>query len=249
MSAAWLLPSTDRVELDGRAMRLAAALAAVVVRPLDHLDGSATRMPGLSAETLSRVSAHPAFRAPINRAVSRELRLGGIDLGRDVVERLRSSPFTRLAALIVSQPMARLREAATLVAAAILHRRVVGLVLRSDRERSRMILGETAFRIAIQEAPLLHAPLAELDAGSDGAAALARTLTPDESRSEVVAFGARVLGRFVITKEPALRHVFDARWPAAIAAGGPGGALPEVACEHILRLLRRRLDSWAAIIG
>lgn len=249
MSAALVLPPTERVEPDGRAMRLAAALAAVIVRPLDHLDGTAIRMAGAPAEALSRIARHPAFRAPVNRAVSRELRFGGIDLGRDIVERLRSSPFTRLSALLVSQPMASLREAATLVAAAILHGRVVGLVLRADRERSRAILGETGFRVAIQEAPLLHAPLADLDTGSSGAAALSRTLAVEDSRTEVAAFGAGVLGRFVATREPALRELFEARWPAGVAAGTFGGPLPDVACEHILRLLRRRLDSWAAIIG
>lgn len=249
MSAALLLPTAERVELDGRAMRLAAALAAVIARPLDHLDGTAIRMPGLPAEALGRIARHPAFRAPVNRAVSRELGLGRIDLDRDIVERLRSSPFTRLSALLVSQPMASLREAATLVAAAILHGRVVGLVLRADRERTRAILGETGFRVAIQEAPLLHAPLADLDAGSSGAAALSRMLPIEESRVQVAAFGAGLLGRFVATREPALRELFEARWPAGIAAGTVGGALPEVACEHILRLLRRRLDSWAAIIG
>lgn len=235
--------------VEARSLRLVGALASVIARPLDHLDPSAIDLPPIPGADLSRLGAHPAFRTPFNRALSRDLRLGEAPLDAAFVARLSSSPHVRLSALVATQPLARVREAALLLAAVILHRRVIGLVLRTDRDRVRVALGEAGFVVAVQEAPLLHPQLAELDIGAAGATALAPGLDPEVARTRLTGVGLRALSRFVAAQAPALRTLFEHRTPPAPGGKTSEGAFSEGICEHVVKLMRRRMDGWTAIIG
>ena len=53
-----------------RDLKLAAQLAAVFVRPLDVFDDNAGRLEPFTARETRAIAAHPAFRAPFNRALA-----------------------------------------------------------------------------------------------------------------------------------------------------------------------------------
>ncbi|WP_187371583.1 hypothetical protein [Methylobacterium oryzihabitans] len=234
-----------------RAARLAAALAGVIARPLDHLDGAAAAASAAAAlaplpvSDVAALAARPAFRRPLNRAASRGLGLHALPLDAAFLARLAAAPRTRLAALLATQPAGPLGEAARLAAAAVLHRRVTGLVLRTDRARIRTALGESGFAVAVHEAPLLHADLAELDDGG-GAAAFAADLDPEAARAHLAGTGLGLLARFLAAVEPGLAALFRHRLPPGAEPRDP---LPGSACDHLTRLLRRRMDPWTALIG
>ncbi|WP_298959704.1 hypothetical protein [uncultured Methylobacterium sp.] len=230
-----------------RASRLAAALAGVIARPLDHLDAAAAAgaLAPLPASAVAALAARPAFRRPLNRAASRSLGLHALPLDAAFLARLAAAPRTRLAALLATQPTGPLGEAARLAAAAVLHRRVTGLVLRTDRARIRTALGEAGFAVAVHEAPLLHADLAEIDDGG-GAAAFAADLDPEAARAHLAGTGLSLLARFLAAVEPGLAALFRHRLPPG---ADPGEPLPGSACDHLTRLLRRRMDPWTALIG
>lgn len=231
-----------------RALGLAAQIAARLVRPIGHFAPGACPLPPLEPDALTALAAHPAFGVPVQRAASRALapEAAGIDAG--LIRRLREAAATRLAALLVVQPLPVLHEAARLLAGAILHRRILALVLKADRERLQAALGPAAFRVATQEAALLHAGLAEAAEPAAQAACLAAG-SPDATRGAVVALGLGTLGRFAAAAEPALGRLVALRLGAepGILTGPP--PLGPGACEHVVRLLRRRMDAWSPIIA
>lgn len=238
MTAA-LAPSADLV-----ALRLAAQIAARLVRPVGHVDPDLCALPPLAGPAVAAACANPAFRAPLNRAVARALRPDAAGIDAACLARLRTSPRTRLAALLVAEPEPVLHAAALRVAAAVLHPRIVTLVLRSERERVRAALGEAAFLVATQEAPLLHGPLAGIaGAGSDILG------EPEALRARLVRLGLETLARFVGAVEPALAAIFRWRLPAPAGGAGQAAPLDPGMCDHIVRLLRRRMDAWSPIIA
>lgn len=242
---------------EGLAAHLLAQVAATLARPLDHLDlarclsasGLADLPPSLSAG-LTTLASIPVFRGPLNRAVARALGFDALPLGPTFIERIASSARTRVCVLLISQPMALVRDAAAQVAATILHRRIVGLVFKTDRDRLRAALGDGTVQLASHEALLLHAPLIELDDTSHGADVIGDLSVEPDTRARFVRFGARMLTRFITLTEPALANVFDLRWSAEETMSDPAPArMTDEHCIHIVRLLRRRLSAWAAIIG
>lgn len=240
MTAA-LAPTADLV-----AMRLSAQLAARLVRPVGHVDPGLCALPPLTGSAVAAACAHPAFRVPLGRAVARALRPDAAGIDAACLARLRTSPRTRLAVLLVAEPAPVLHEAALRLAAAAYHRRIVNLVLKSERERVRTALGEGAFLIATQEAPLLHGPLAGIAGAEDGLPA-----APDAEalRARLVEHGLGAFARFIDAVEPALAAVFRWRLPPAEDAPERAAPLDAGVCDHIVRLLRRRMDAWSPIIA
>ncbi len=229
---------------------LAARLAAVIARPIDH--ALALDYPGspLSAAPLAALARHPAFHGPLNRALSRHLRLGGTEVTPEVLARIASSRDTRLCVLLASQPMALVREAAAALGAAILHREVVRVVMKADRDRVRAVLGEAGFQVATQEAALLHAPLAGLCPPGAGASVLEAGVETAAARGALAGLGLGALAGFVELVEPGLAPLLRRRIDAAPEPAAPrAGLLTQEHGDHIVRLLRRRIGAWSALIG
>jgi hypothetical protein len=239
--------------VDRRTVDVAARLATVLARPLDVFDQGAGRLEPLAAAEARAAAAHPAFRAAINRAVAGTLRLGEIAIDRTQLHRLTTSARGRTAVLLVSEKFDIVRSAAMQVGAAILHKRVLKFTLKADRMRIRTILGDDAYRVATQEAPLLHAVLAELDAGLPEAGnILGRDTNVDEASAQFTDFGLQALRGFVVCVEPALSPLMIHRWPSACDADARRclvRPLGDTHCDHIVRLIRRRLQPWSAFIG
>lgn len=232
-----------------RAFQLVAELCARLVRPIGHFDAGACALPPLTPASLAAMVGHPAFRVPLNRAAARTLAPAAAGLDAAFVRRLHTGTRTRLATLLVTQPHPRLDEAALLLAATVLHRQVVEIVLKADRERVQAALGPVAFLVATREAPLLHRPLTDIAEGSVALVTLARAESP-QARAGLIELGLRVLGRFVATVEPALASLFERRLIGPRPSDDrPAPGLGEAQCDHIVKLLRRRMDAWSPIIA
>jgi hypothetical protein len=242
---------------DGRATRtpplaLAMRIARVLLRPSDFVDESRLQLGAFGPPEVKRMVANPAFRAPVNRVLAAALGFRDVDVGCDALARLSSSPSSRLALLIVTEPMDLVARAAATLAAAVLSKRVLQSVLRTDRFRTKEILGEQEFHVATHEAPLLHQPLVELDLGAADAGGLAREGEVAERRAQFIAFGHCVLGRFLDSSEPIYGEFFAQRLPADVGYAQRGrwvGSLGKNHCGHVVKLVRRRLLTWSATIG
>lgn len=229
---------------------MAARLASVLARPLDHgIAPAAAEAAALDAAAWSGLVRHPAFNGPLNRAVARRLDLHAFDLPSDIAARWSGSARSRLCLLLVTEPVAAVRDAARWVAAAALHKAAVRIVLKADRERLRDVLGPDGFAVATQESLLLHAPLAEL--GS--AATLGRVLAPGRdvaaARDGTADFGLGILAGLVALVEPSLAGLFRLLHPASAAEGERLGGVTESHVDHIQRLLRRRVAGWSTLIA
>ena len=235
---------------DARALSLAARLARVILDPFLAIEDASVTLSPLPREFVERMTKHPSFAKPVRRAASSALGLDTLTLSRDFFERLTDKPSSRLCILLVTEPADAVRATGLDLAAAILHRRIVGLVLKGDRARVRTALGDESFQLATQEASMLHSCLAEIDKSAHRNAAF------DESAGEgaadfFVSFGLAAYRRFIETCEPQLRELFDLRWPAlkTFPAVRSIGYFAEAHCDHLVKLLRRRAPSWSAIIG
>lgn len=222
--------------------RLAAALAARLVRPVGHFAASAQPWPPVSGEALRALAADPAFGPPIQRAAAAALMpMPAVD--EALLGRLDQSAAARLAILLVVEPEPALREAARLLAGVILHRSILAAVLKADRERLRAAFGAAAFDVATREAALLHASMADLVDGPAQGACLAGG-DPEAVRAAATRLGLSILRRFAGTTAPGLGALLALRFP-----GEAGAPLDPEACDHIVRLMRRRMDAWSPIIA
>jgi hypothetical protein len=238
-------------EVVQRDLALAAQLAAVFVRPLDVFDEHAGRLEPFTATETRTIASHPAFRAPLNRALTKAMGLSDVAIGREQLDRLRTDHALRCAVLLVSQSMDLVRQAAEIVGAAVLHKRALKLTLKAELARIREILGPTGFEIATHEAPLLHGALAELDAAADPKI-FDPAASAAEGRKHLIDFGLQILCGFVGRAAPALAELMTHRCQSDIdrqARGHAPGPLGALHCDHIVRLIRRRLPPWSAIIG
>lgn len=232
-------------------LEAAVRLAGAILRPVDAL--SPERLPALSMapSELGALAGHPAFRGPVNRAVARSIGLTGVTVGAATLDRIGRDPRSRLALLFVTEPPAMLRRAAQVLAAAILHRRLAGLVLKSDRQRARDALGPEGFDVASHEAPVMLARLVDLDLLPTPSGILT---DPAEPGSAVPAerFGLRAIGRYVEAVEPELLPVHRTRQGEDDEIAGSRMPVASVGPAHadlILKLMRRRLQPWSAHIG
>lgn len=236
--------AADRAADDATgSLEAAVRLAHVLCRPLDHCADAMLPTLPLPPSELRALAAHPAFHGPVNRAVAEAQGIGRIGLDGDVLARLSDRPLGRLALLVVTEPAARVETAARLLAAAVLHKRLAGLVFKADRQRAREVLGEAGFTLATSEAAVMHARLAELDA----VPAQRSDIAALESAEAVLRFGYALLERTVATVEPQLAAFFRIRFGSF--AGEPVGTVTAAHGEQILKLLRRSVASWQARIG
>lgn len=227
------------------ARRLAAALAGALARPVDTFDPGHLQLGPLGGAALVRAAAAPHFTAPLNRAVARELGFADLPLDDGFLGRLGSRPRTRLAALLVTEPLPAVAGAALLIASAVLHRPIVAVVMGAQRALLRAALGEVPFEVATREALLLHAPLVA-PAGEETLGDLS-----DETalREGLLRRGARFLREAADHAEPALAGLFARRFPPGTLDAAPGRPLAEQSIDHALKLLRRRMPAWAASIA
>lgn len=232
-------------------LEAAVRLAGTILRPLDRI--ATERLPTLPVppSELVALAGHPAFRGPVNRAVARTIGFTDLPVGTATLGRLGRDPRSRLALLFVSEPPALLRRAAQILAAAILHRRLAGLVLKADRQRVRDALGAEAFDVASHEAPVMLGRLVELDALPTPSGILT---DPVETGTAAPAerFGLRAIGRYVEAVEPELLSVHRARHDENDEIAGsrmPVGSVGPAHADLILKLMRRRLQPWSAHIG
>jgi len=231
----------DRVSAAGP-HRLAAALAARLVRPIGHFPATVHPLPPLAEGVLRALAADPAFGPPIQRAAATSL-TPPLSIDGALLGRFHASAAARLAALLVVEPESTVKEAACLLAGVILHRGILAAVLKADRDRLRAAFGPAAFDVATREAALLHASLADIvDAPAQGTCLAGAD--PEAVRAAATRLGLATLRRFTDTTEPVLGALLALRFP-----GGGGVPLGPEACDRIVRLMRRRMDAWSPIIA
>jgi hypothetical protein len=237
---------------DPRSLAFAVRIARLLLQPSEFVDDFYLRLGPLEAPQLKQLATHPGFRTPVNRALAAALGLDATDFDRDTIARWSSAPRSRLAVLFTAEPIDDVGRVALSIAAAVLSKRVLRLVLKSDRQVVRETLGEEDFQVATREAPLLHFALAELDLGAADLELLLRTGELAERRRRLVAFGFGVVGRFLDATEPVLADLFANRIHPDLGYGSRDrsiGRLGDTHCEQVLRFVRRRHRSWADIIG
>ena len=237
--------------LDMKAMGLAARLASSILNPVNHVDETRCAIGALPPSVVKRLAADPSFGRPINRALLKELALDAINLDPALFERLPVNLRSRLALKLVTTTAQEVGAAALLTATCVMHRRVTGLVMKSDRSRFVAVVGEAAFEVATREVPILHSSLADLDK-SDGvwvgcfdgdAAQMQRGLTQ---------FGLQVLCAFVDAVEPDLSQLFLLRYPEDFRLANRRqsvGEFRDVHLDQLAKLLCRRMETWTDIIG
>lgn len=232
-------------------LEAAVRLASAILRPLDVVAAEHLPAMPIPSSELGTLAGHPAFRGPVNRAVARAIGLTDLALGAATLQRLGRDPRSRLALLFVTEPPAMRRRAAQILAAAILHRRLAGLVLKTDRQRARDALGPEGFDVASHEAPVMLGKLVELDTLPTPSGILTDPVEPGTT-APAERFGLRALGRYVEAVEPELLPVHRARHAEDDEIAGsrmPVGAVGPAHADLILKLMRRRLQPWSAHIG
>lgn len=229
---------------------LAARLAQSILRPLCAAgtgDDAATGLGDLDARTLTAMRAlavHPGFNGPLNRAAAQLSGLGDIVFDAHDLLRVGRSQASDCALFLATAAPALLDQAALHLGAIALHRQLVGLALKRDREALQRLLGEDTYHVATREAPVLYSAFASLDDGSF-------TVTPaaiaDERRMAlaIAAVGRRVLHGFVAATEPTLTPLLamrNGRQPA-------GAPMTDRHLTQIAKLLHRRYGPWSPITG
>lgn len=183
---------------------------------------------------LSPLLGHAAFRPALAALAARPL-----ELSSDDITRLSAREDGRLALLVASEPDAQVASAARLAATAALHKSIVRLGLKAERQHAQAVLGAEGFRFATQEAPTLHSSLAVLEDSPKIWRSIA-TAELATASSLFEDFGRQILFSFVATVAP----VLVACLPAA-----PKTLLAEARIPDIVKLMRRRNPAWAPIIA
>lgn len=240
-------PATDQ-----RSLELAARLAGAILRPIKQVDDSFLRLAPLTAQHVRAASALPAFASAINRAVRSDIESRGLALPRDFGRRLADRSSSRLAVLLVTEPIELINRAARMLAGAILHRQVLALMLKDQRAAARAVMGEEAFLAATQEVPMLNPSLGLLDKGRLKIQSLIQPDIAEAQKMRFLAFGGEALCRFTDTAEASLSSFFACRLPPAARPDDSSRAIAgmtEGQCTHVIKLLRRRLPEWADFIS
>ena len=238
--------------IDSRRLDLAVRIAALLTRPIAAIDDASCRVMTLGPAQVRAMAGHPAFCAPLNRAVAESIGFATAPIDDGMLFRLASSASSRLAAIMVTAPMAEVTHTAWVLAAAVLSRRVRTLMLKADRDLARETLGTEGFDIATREVPVLYPALCELDAGPGPEPLFAAAGDVTSRREQIAGFGLQVAGRFFDSSEPILGELFARRVPPAakhpereISVRPLGNAH----CEQVVKLVRRRQPAWSATIG
>jgi hypothetical protein len=242
----WVRPETPGqacVE-DARAMKLAARLASAILHPVSVLADAAEFFPSCPDDAVRKMAAHPNFGRPLQSWLSRSLDFDALPLTPAFFDRLTERSESRLCVALVTESLSVLREAASSLAIAILHRRILPIVLKSQRAKLRSVLGEEGLRLATQEAPMLYPNLAEADRANAFQTALLSE-ADRELTDLVAAVGMAGLARFVECCEPDLREMFARRAPIQDQTAA---AFAKIQCEQTIKLFRRRAPAWSSLI-
>lgn len=234
---------------DLRPLRHAARLAGALARPLDVVHPARAALAPLDAATSWALGSHPDLRAPFNRAFARALGVSDLPLGAAHLARIAQDPRSRLALLLVSAEADALARAAGLVAAAILHPSAVQMLLKAERARLGELLGDELAGVSLREAPVLHAPLGELDPGGILRPLLRPDLPLPEARERLAGFGLGALARYVGAVEADLAPLFARRLPPDAGPPGLAGEVTPQRAGHIVKLMQRRFERWRDSIG
>jgi hypothetical protein len=232
--------------VDYAVLRLSAHLGWFLAKPLAFVDSAHESLSTLPVAALRGLAAQPDFAGPLNRAIAATLGLDSLTITLELVKRLAESAAGRLAVAMLTASEAVLEQAAAILAAAIIHRKVANAVMKEERNNLRQLLGNELFSLAVHEAPVMHGPLGELDRGlreaalSDG--------SPEERRAHVMAVGWHGLLGFFDATEPLLSGLFLLRVPRAVRTSAPREMLPPMSLphrDHVVKLLGRRVEPWA----
>src|SRR5262249_47438233 len=150
--------------------------------------------------------------------------------------RLASSARLRLSVLLATDPIETINRVALILAAAVLSRKSLRLVLKSERVQARETLGNDGFEIATHETPGLHLALSDLDLNPDKTEMLVGPGELAARRESVLALGFATIGRFLEKVEPVLVECLALRLPASLWFGERHRAVAELSdyhCEHI----------------
>jgi hypothetical protein len=232
-------------------LRTSAHIGWFLAKPLSFIDVGHESLSPLPPGALRSLAEYPEFSLPLNRSVGATLGFDSLAVGQELVQRLTLSAAGRLAVAMLTAPEDILESAAAILATAIIHRKVANAVMKEERNTLRSLLGDELFRLAVHEAPVMHGPLGELDRGTGAARLIATDSPPDERRALVGAIGWQGLLGFLDATEPMVSSLFALRVPKAIRTGAPGEALlPMTAShrDHVVKLLGRRVEAWAAIL-
>lgn len=227
-------------------MNLAVQLASFLLNPIATLEDQKTSLSPLSGKDIRSLATHKSFKARLNRAVGEALEWFSRPLPPATLDRLGRSPAHRLAFLLVSGERALIERSACMVAGAILHRRFMSVILKKDRLELSRLLGPEASYIALHEASLLYSKLAELDPNID---IFNLQATADGMLS--LHLGLSALTRFLEAVEPYFISFFRDRFsldPSALEWDHRLKVMTQNHVEQTVRLLRRRLETWSAII-
>ncbi|MDO1583182.1 hypothetical protein [Rhizobium oryzicola] len=200
-----------------------------------HLCNSSLPAEIAAHDVMSALLRHPAFRPALARLHPRPL-----SLSRHEIVDLSSHAEGRLALLIASAPEADIRFAAQLAAAAALHRSIVRLGLKAERQHAQAILGAESFHFATQEAPTLHSTLAALENSPKIWRAIAKTDNLSAASTLFEEFGRGVLHSFVAAVAPVLIDCLPSPHQPPLA---------DALVSSLVKLMRRRNPRWAPIIA
>lgn len=242
--------ATDAPVGDQDRFRRLAQLAAALADPFAFLDPARHSLPPLTSAETNALAKAPGFRRPIARAVASAQGLTSPALVGDVHQRESLSPAAQLVVAALAAPRADLHGLAMLLAGAVLHKRVLALVLKQDRQRLAAALGPEAFMMAEREAVLLYRPLAGLDARTLSTDVFLEAPKPPHLPAAVL-FGLAILSRLIEAAEPQLHRLFQLRLPPAASAPAMTDAVALPTSVHLdlaIRLVSRRMPSWQVLI-
>jgi hypothetical protein len=237
--------------IDYAVLRLSAHLGWLLAKPLSFVDTAHESLSAVPLTALKSLAAQPEFAAPLNRAIGTMLDLDSFHITGELVKRLAASAAGRMAVAMLTTAEATLEHAAAVLAAAIIHRTVANAIMKEERNNLRQLLGNDLFRLAVHEAPVMHAPLAELDRSRFDRPQLAADAPPQERRAQVMAVGWNGLLGFLDATEPLLSALFLLRVPRAVRTGAPRDMLLPMSSshrDHVVKLLGRRVGAWAATL-
>jgi hypothetical protein len=237
--------------IDYDVLRVNAHLGWFLAKPLSFVDTAHESLSALPLPALKDLAVQPEFAAPLNRAIGTMLGLESLAITGELVKQLSASRAGRMAVAMLTAAEATLEQAAAVLAAAIIHRQVASAIMKEERNKLRQLLGNDLFHLAVHEAPVMHAPLAELDRARSDQPQLAANGLAEERRAHVMAVGWHGLLGFLDATEPLLSGLFLLRVPRAVRTGAPREMLLPMSLshrDHVVKLLGRRVGVWAAIL-
>lgn len=233
------------------AMSLFARLINFSLTPLSFVRPSFYNELNLDFARLKELSQYEEFMIPLNQVLFKRLDLHRMKIPAHFLGRLETDVALRLCVLVVSAQRKEFYEVVSFFSAALLHKQLLQLVLKKERQRAVEVLGAEAFQLAVREAPVLYPALAGVCPES-----LYRLLCeriPSESgqagRSALLDIGYLGLMEFVHQSEPALLELLSYRIPEDLIEKSTLLEMSEKARGSLVKLLKRRMATWAAFMS